>query len=121
MSEERCGGAPTLIFACSGAANTGAMADLAARKLARGGAGKMYCLAGLGADIQPMIDTSKAAGKVLAIDGCPTDCARKTLERVGIEGSLCVRVTELGIEKGKTPVTDEVIVKVAAAATEKLA
>ncbi len=121
MSEECCSGSPTLIFACSGAANTGAMADLAARKLAGDGVGKMYCLAGLGGGIQPIIDTTKAARKVLAIDGCPTACATKTLERVGIEGSLCVRVTELGIEKGKTPVTDEVIVKVAAAATEKLA
>ena len=121
MSEECCGGAPTLIFACSGAANTGAMADQAARKLARDGAGKMYCLAGLGGGIQPIIDTTKAAGKVLAIDGCPTDCARKTLERVGIEGSLCVRVTDLGVEKGKSPATDENIGKVVTRGAEMLA
>lgn len=110
-----------MIFACSGAANTGAMADLAARKLAGDGVGKMYCLAGLGGDIQPIIDTTKAAGKVLAIDGCPTDCARRTLERVGFKDYLHMRVTDLGMEKGSSPVTDESIGKIAGRGSEMLA
>ena len=51
MSEKNacaCGSAPKLIFACSGAADVGAIADQAARKLTKDGAGKMYCLAGIG-------------------------------------------------------------------------
>lgn len=36
-----CGVGPKLIFACSGAADVGAIADQAARKLTKDGAGKM--------------------------------------------------------------------------------
>ncbi len=115
-----CGG-PKLIFACSGAADVGAIADQAARKLARDGAGKMYCLAGLGGGIQPIIDTTKAAGKVLAIDGCNVDCVKKTLERLGFKDYLHMRVTDLGLEKGSAPVNHESIGKVASAGAEELA
>ncbi len=41
-----CGGAPKLIFPCSGGADVGALADQAARRLTRDGFGTMYCLAG---------------------------------------------------------------------------
>ncbi|MFH1550779.1 MAG: hypothetical protein ABIH04_09485 [Planctomycetota bacterium] len=37
MSGQCCSGAPRLIFACSGAADVGTIADQAARKLARKG------------------------------------------------------------------------------------
>ena len=114
------GGGPKLIFACSGAADVGAVADQAARKLTRDGAGKMYCMAGLGGDVKSILDTTRQASLILAIDGCPVDCVKHTLERVG----LCykhVRVTDLGLEKGSSPVTDESIGKVASAGAEKLA
>jgi uncharacterized metal-binding protein len=110
-----CGGGPlTLLFACSGAANVGKMADEAARKLAREGKGKMYCLAGLGGDVKDIVETTRSADRILVIDGCPTDCARKTVERAGISKYAYVRVTDLGLEKGKTPVNDDAIAKVAA-------
>jgi len=116
-----CGEAPKLVFACSGAADVGAVADQAARRLTKEGKGRMYCLAGLGGDVESIIETAKAAGGILVIDGCPVDCAKKTVERVGLSGFEHVRVTDLGLEKGKTPVTDESIGKVAAAGAEKLA
>lgn len=47
-SECACGAAPRLIFACSGAADVGAIADQAARKLTREKVGSMFCLAGIG-------------------------------------------------------------------------
>lgn len=98
----------------------GKMADEAARKLAREGKGKMYCLAGLGGDVKNIIETTRSADRILVIDGCPTDCARKTLDRVGIGKYAFVRVTDLGLEKGKTPVTDEAIAKAAAAGASAL-
>jgi len=116
-----CGGGPlTLIFACSGASNVGKMADEAARKLAREGKGKMYCLAGLGGDVKNIIETTRSADRILVIDGCPTDCAKKTLDRVGIGKYAFIRVTDLGLEKGKTPVSDEAISKAAAAGASVL-
>ena len=114
------GGSVTLIFACSGAANVGKMADEAARKLAREGKGRMYCLAGLGGDVKEIVEMARSADRVLVIDGCPTDCAKKTVERAGIRRYAFVRVTDLGMEKGKTPVTEETIAKAAAAGEKAL-
>ena len=116
---ECCGG-PKLVFACSGAADVGAIADQAARRLARDGAGKMYCMAGLGGDVGPIVDTTRKASAILAIDGCSVDCVKKTLERLGFTDHLHMRVTDLGLEKGSSPVTDGNVGKVVSAGTEKL-
>ena len=78
-----CGAAPKLIFACSGAADVGRVADLAARKLNADGAGKMFCTAGIGGRVSGIMKTTEAAAKILAIDGCPLDCVRKSLEEAG--------------------------------------
>ncbi|MCX6348486.1 MAG: hypothetical protein NTV79_03145, partial [Candidatus Aureabacteria bacterium] len=43
-----CGGTVKLVFPCSGASDTGEIADRAARKLSAEGTGNMYCLAGIG-------------------------------------------------------------------------
>jgi len=115
-----CGTAPKLIFSCSGAADVGHISDLAARKLTREGAGKMFCLAGIGGRVSGIVETTKAASKVLAIDGCPLDCARKSLEEGGFEEFEHVRLSDLGMEKGKSPVSDELVDKVAAAGSERL-
>ncbi len=116
-----CCGGTKLIFACSGAADVGAIADAAARKLARDGVGRMFCLAGLGGDVSGIVESTKGADAVLAIDGCPVDCARKGLERHGLSGFAHFRATDVGLEKGKTPVTDEAVAKVASAGAERLA
>jgi uncharacterized metal-binding protein len=81
----------------------------------------MYCLAGIGGGVPDIVETTRSADRILVIDGCPTDCARKTLERAGFKTFTFVRVTDLGIEKGKTPVTEETIGKVAAAGVAALA
>ena len=43
-----CSAAPKLIFPCSGGSDVGEITDRAARKVTIEGAGKMYCLAGIG-------------------------------------------------------------------------
>ncbi len=116
-----CSSAPTLIFPCSGGSDCGAVSDQAARKLTKDGVGKMYCLAGLGGDVAPIIANAKAAGKVLAIDGCHLDCAKKTIERVGIAVTAHIRMSDLGMEKGKTPANEANIATVAVAARSALA
>lgn len=104
--------APKLIFACSGAADVGQIADLAARRLTADGVGKMFCLAGIGGRVSGIMATTESAAAILAIDGCPLDCARKTLEQAGFAKFEHLRLTDLGMEKGKTPATDEQIAKV---------
>ncbi|GAH74214.1 unnamed protein product, partial [marine sediment metagenome] len=61
MPENECcrSGKTVLIYACSGGANVAEVADRAARELSSAGKGAMFCLAGLGADIQGMVQTAK--------------------------------------------------------------
>jgi len=115
-----CSAAPKLIFACSGTADVGAIANQAARKLTRDGAGKMYCLAGVGGRVSGIMATTQAAAKILAIDGCPLNCAKSTLEQAGFTGFEHLQMAGLGLEKGKTPVTEESIAKVAAKGAQML-
>jgi uncharacterized metal-binding protein len=102
-----CSTAPKLIFPCSGAADVGEIADRAARRLSKEGAGKMYCLAGVGGHIEDMLLNVQAAGRILAIDGCPKDCARQTLAHAGFTDVAHLRVTDAGFAKGASPATDE--------------
>ena len=108
-----CSGGPKLIFACSGAADVGALSDQAARKLTNDGVGQMFCLAGIGGRVEPIMQKSQAASQILAIDGCGLDCVKKTLANAGIHNFKQLRVTDLGLEKGKSPVNEENINKVA--------
>jgi uncharacterized metal-binding protein len=66
----------------------------------------MTCLAGVGADLSGFVESAKAADLNIAVDGCPVQCAKKTLERIGITPVSFV-LTDYGIEKGKTPLTEE--------------
>ena len=102
-----CGGATVLIYPCSGSADVGEIADHAARLLTKEGVGKMHCLAGIGGRVPGITLSAQAAGKILAIDGCAQDCASKALSVAGIQGFSQIRVTDHGMPKGRTPVTDE--------------
>ena len=92
-----CTGADKLIFACSGAADVGEISDRVARKLTRDGVGKMFCLVGIGGRVGGILDKTRAASRILAIDGCSLDCARKTLEQAGFTEFQHIRITDLGM------------------------
>jgi len=101
MKRDKCLCEPTeiLIFPCSGSYNVGQIANEAAKDLTTLGHGKMYCLAGIGGHVSGLVESTKAAKKIVAIDGCPVACARKTLEHAGFKVDVHVVVTELGIQK----------------------
>jgi len=88
-----------LLFACSGASNVGQLANAAAVRLAQGGVGRMFCLAGVGAHIEAMVEKTRQVAFPVAIDGCGVHCARKVLEHAGITPRCHVVLTEGGIEK----------------------
>ncbi|UCF86216.1 MAG: putative zinc-binding protein [Desulfobacteraceae bacterium] len=115
-----CAAAPTLIFACSGAADVGAIADRAARKLTADGKGKMYCLAGIGGRVKGIMEKTRGASKLLAIDGCPLDCTKLCLEEAGFTEFEHIKVTDLDMEKGKSPATDENVSTVVNAALARV-
>ena len=107
-----CSTAPKLIFSCSGAADVGGLADLAARTLNREGVGKMFCLAGIGGRVSGILKTTETASSILAIDGCPLDCAKKSLEEAGFTAFNHLRLADMGMEKGKTEISAETIAQV---------
>ena len=94
-------GKTVLLYACSGGANVAEIADRTARQLAAERRGTMFCLAGLGAGIDSMIQTARDADLNVVLDGCPMDCAKKIFDRAGLTNYIQVKVTDLGIEKTK--------------------
>jgi len=111
-----CQEAGVLVFSCSGAADVGEITDRVARKIAKCGQAKMFCLAGIGAHVSGMIESAKAAKKIVAIDGCPVSCAKKTLEHAGFN-VIAHNLKNMGFEKGKTKVNEANIEKIASIIT----
>jgi uncharacterized metal-binding protein len=116
-----CTGGPRLIFACSGAADVGAIADQAARRLTKEGVGKMFCAAGIGGRVSGIMKTTGSADKILVIDGCPLNCLKNGLEQAGFDKFEYLQLADLGMVKGNSPVTEENICKAAAKGKEMLA
>ena len=115
-----CSGNPDLMFSCSGAADIAEIGDRAVRALHKAGDAKMFCLAGIAGKVELIEVNTRGADRILVVDGCDSDCARKTMEFGGFTGFIHLRVSDLGMEKGKTPVTDERIAMVAAKLRELL-
>jgi len=46
-----------------------------------------------------MIESTKAGKVIVAIDGCPVACAKKTLEHAGFNIHEYIEITSMGIEK----------------------
>jgi len=116
------GAKTVLLYACSGGANVAEVSDRAARELMSAGCGTMFCLAGIGAGIDSMIQTARKADLNLVLDGCPMDCAKKIFDRAGLTNYVQLKVTDLGIEKTKgVRATDEQVDKVFTRARDLLA
>ena len=98
---EKCLCEPTeiLMFPCSGGSNVGQIANRAAVELTQENVGKVFCLAGIGGHVSGLVESTKSAKRIVGIDGCPVQCAKKTLEHAGFRVSDYVVVTELEIGK----------------------
>lgn len=105
MKEEKltgeclCKAEEVILLPCSGGSNCGQIANQVAVKLTEEGVGNIYCLAGIGAHIPGMIESTRSAKRIVAIDGCAVACARKTIEHTGLTVTDWVCVTEEGIVK----------------------
>lgn len=74
----------------------------------------MHCLTGVAGKVPAIMSHILSASRILAIDGCDRNCALTTLRQVGFPLYAQVNLAELGMEKGRTPVTGESVEKVAA-------
>ncbi len=102
-------GPSALVYPCSGSADVGEIADHAARKLDADNKAEMSCLAGVGGRVPGLMAKAAAAPALIAINGCPHDCATQTLQLAGFPPEHSVRVTELGFKKGQSPATDTAV------------
>lgn len=120
MAECSCGSRGlNLLYACSGAANTGFLADAVARKLMNDRVGKMTCLAAIGAEQSGYVSSAGCSEKNVVIDGCPVSCGKKTFERLGLPFEQYV-TTDYDVVKGSTEITLDVIERVADRIAEKV-
>jgi uncharacterized metal-binding protein len=93
-----------VIFSCyGGLSNTGitsalacleAVKELGLEKVAIG------CLAGLPLGVKPVVGKTRAAKKVITVDGCPFECSRKTAENAGFKLTKSIVLTrDIGMKK----------------------
>jgi uncharacterized metal-binding protein len=97
----------TIAYACSGCSDAGELADRIARRLTRDGAAEMSCLAGIGGRVKSLVNKAENAERILAIDGCPLNCTRHTLELAGFNNFEHLELHKLGMRKNSCPVTEE--------------
>jgi uncharacterized metal-binding protein len=93
-----------LIFSCfGGLSNTGITSGLACLEAVKKlGLEKVAigCLGAVPLNVAPVLGKTKAAKKVVAVDGCPFECSRKTLEQSGFKVTKSiVLVRDIGMKK----------------------
>lgn len=98
---------PTIVYACSGCSDAGEIADRVARRLTAEGAAQMSCLAGIGGRVKSLVLKAENADRILAVDGCPLNCAAHTLKLAGFQKFDHLELHKIGMRKGSCPVTDE--------------
>ncbi|MFC1893282.1 putative zinc-binding protein [Chloroflexota bacterium] len=94
-----CQAKDIILLPCSGGSNCGQITNQVAVNLDVLGIGRIYCLAGIGAHINGMVESARGAKRIVALDGCQVACAKKTIEHAGLYVTDWICMTEEGIEK----------------------
>ncbi|MFB6084124.1 MAG: putative zinc-binding protein [Halorientalis sp.] len=97
-----------LVYACSGCSSAAQMANDLAVRLDRERIAEMSCIAGVGGGVDPLVDTATSGRPTLVIDGCPLECARKSLEQHDVTPDRHVNLAKRGVpEEYHTDYDDE--------------
>jgi len=88
-----------LVYACSGCSSAAQMANDLAVRLDRERRAEMSCIAGVGGEVGPLVETATSGRPMLVIDGCPLECARKSLERHDVTPDRHVNLAKRGVAK----------------------
>ncbi len=88
-----------MILPCSGASSVGQLSHMAAAALSREGAGRMFCLAGIGAGLESFLTAAQQAERMIVVDGCRTACGLRVLNKAGIDCRNHLVITDLGIAR----------------------
>ncbi|MBE0430308.1 MAG: hypothetical protein IBX67_00615 [Dehalococcoidia bacterium] len=100
-----------VIFSCYGGfSNTGitsALACLEAVKELGLEKAAIGCLAALPLGIKPVIGKAAAAQRIVTVDGCPSECARKTVEQANLSLTTSIVLTR-DIDMKKKPLHEDI-------------
>ena len=88
-----------LVYSCSGCSSAAQLANAFAVRLDREQLAQMSCIAGVGGDVRSLVGTAGSGRKILALDGCPLQCAKHCLERHGIAPTRHVDLSTAGVRK----------------------
>lgn len=90
-----------MLLACSGGSNVGQLSNQAVVELTQEGFGKMFCLAGIGAQLSGFVQSAKDVPVRVAIDGCQVGFTNAILENAQVPVKHYIVITDEGIEKNK--------------------
>ncbi|MCX6028826.1 MAG: putative zinc-binding protein [Chloroflexi bacterium] len=93
------------LFVCfGGMSNVGTLTGLAALEAVKqAGPGKaaIFCLGGLPTQAPTVLDKTSKVKRIVTVDGCPLNCARKIVETAGFKPDATLTlVNDCGITKG---------------------
>jgi len=88
-----------LVYSCSGCSSAAQMANYIALRLDREGMAEMSCIAGVGGDVPHLVRIASSGRPILALDGCPLQCAKACLRQRGIGPDAHVTLSEHGVKK----------------------
>jgi uncharacterized metal-binding protein len=88
-----------LVYSCSGCSSAAQMANDLAVRLDREGLAEMSCIAGVGGDVAPLVNTATSGRPTLVIDGCPLECAKECLDQHDVTPDRHVTLAAEGVPK----------------------
>lgn len=88
-----------LVYSCSGCSSAAQMANDLAVRLDREALAEMSCIAGVGGDVGPLVNTALSDREIVVLDGCPLECARQCLEQHDVSPDHHVNLAERGVSK----------------------
>ncbi len=101
-----------VIFSCfGGMSNTGIVAALSSMDAVKHlGLKKacIGCMGGLPTDLKPVHAKANAAKKIVTVDGCPMECAKKIVEKSGLNISKSIVLVH-DINMKKKPLHEDII------------
>lgn len=88
-----------LIYSCSGCSNLAQMAHNISLTLDSDGIAQMSCVAGVVANIEPLVTLARSGRPIIALDGCQLACTKTCLEQSDINIDHYFTISDLGFDK----------------------
>ncbi|WP_226007205.1 putative zinc-binding protein [Natrinema salinisoli] len=88
-----------LVYSCSGCSSAAQLANDLAVSLDRDEMAEMSCIAGVGGGVAPLVETATSGRPIVAIDGCPLECAKQCLDHHDVSPDLHYNLAKEGVPK----------------------